>query len=327
MYHRLTSLLLQWLRVPPEPHPPHGDPASLRVFRAGKNFLNLRLLKWGAAQLAALAGIIFWFGVFSDLDERVQQRRIQNDRSKPAATAPAPAAGNNAIERAVNTMVAEVQATAAEAKNEDQKSKKKQRIRTPLDIFRNWQHGMTTFFAHLPRPALFAIWFFEIAGLILYVLQLPITFLLARLDYDQRWYMVTDRSLRIRHGVWKISESTMSFANIQQVVVTQGPLQRLLGLSDVKVQSAGGGGGGGDPHEHHNRDDMHLGLFHSVTNGSEIRDLILERLRRFRESGLGDPEEKIAPAALSTPATVNPELLAAARELAAEARALRMSLG
>ena len=82
---------------------------------------------------------------------------------------------------------------------------------------------------------------------------------------------------------------------------------------------------------------MHLGLFHSVTNAPQIRDLILERLRRYRESGLGDPEEA-GQRALSPPerrtesapyplATTSPDLLTAARELAAEARALRISLG
>ena len=324
MYQRLTNLLLTWLRVPPEPQPPHGDPASLRVFRAGRNFLNLRLLKWGAAQVAALAGIIFWFGVFSDLDERVEQRRLQNAQAKPTVAAPAQTPGNNAIERAVNTMVAEVQSGAAEAKKENQKQKRERRIRTPMDIFRGWQYGMTTFLAHLPKPALLIIWFFEIAGFLLYLAQLPVTFLLARMDYDLRWYMVTDRSLRIRHGVWKVSESTMSFANIQQVVVSQGPLQRFLGLADVKVQSAGGGG---DKEHEPGQDEMHHGLFHSVTNANEIRDLILARLRHFRESGLGDPDEKSTPVAAAPQPAGSNDLLAAAKELAAEARALRATLG
>jgi uncharacterized membrane protein YdbT with pleckstrin-like domain len=135
----------------------------------------------------------------------------------------------------------------------------------------------------------------------------------------------------------------MSFANIQQVVVAQGPLQRLLGLADVKVKSAGGGGG----HPHQQGEDMHSGLFHSVTNAAEIRDLILERLRRFREAGLGDPDERlqmIAPttdvptaanaggvlthagARSSHAGVLSPEALSAARELAAEARALRAAL-
>ena len=57
MYSRLRDSVLRGLRVPPEPQPPAGAPASLRVFRAGKNYLKLRLWTWAAAQLAALAGI------------------------------------------------------------------------------------------------------------------------------------------------------------------------------------------------------------------------------------------------------------------------------
>ncbi|RXK56200.1 hypothetical protein ESB00_10100 [Oleiharenicola lentus] len=339
MYSRLTALLLHWLRVPPEPQAPHGDPASLRVFRAGKNFLNLRLLKWGVAQIGALAGIIFWFGVFSDLGDRVEQQRTTAPEPKTAASAPAaspapqvqPPAGNNAVERTVNSVVSEIKTQAEAAGKQMQENRRAKRKLGPVEGFYAWRNGMVNFLSRLPKPAMLVIWFFEIVGLIVYILQLPITFLLARMDYDLRWYMVTDRSLRIRHGLWKVNESTMSFANIQQVEVSQGPLQRLLGLSDVKVQSAGGGSGGGDSHESRGKeDDMHLGLFHSVTNASEIRDLILERLRRFRESGLGDPDEKQAQLMTSSASAVQPdhnELLAAARELAAEARALRTSLG
>ena len=119
----------------------------------------------------------------------------------------------------------------------------------------------------------------------------------------------------------------MSFANLQQVEVSQGPLQRLLGLADVQVQSAGGGA-----HEDKPGVDasLHTGVFHSVENASEIRDLILDRLRRFRAAGLGDPDEAHAsvggepplPVAAATPA----DTLLAARELLAEAAALRRTL-
>ena len=137
--------------------------------------------------------------------------------------------------------------------------------------------------------------------------------------------MVTDRSLRLRSGVWRVSEATMSFANIQQVLVSQGPLQRLLGLADLKVKSAGGGSGG---HHNHEGNDMHTGLFENVSNAQEIRDLIGERLRRFREAGLGDPEEKVTAAAVprTRDVSISPDALIAARELAAEARSLRTVL-
>ncbi len=69
----------------------------------------------------------------------------------------------------------------------------------------------------------------------------PLTYAIRRLDVELHWYIVTDRSLRIRTGLVRLQETTMSFANLQQVEVKQGPLQRLLGLADVHVQSAGGG--------------------------------------------------------------------------------------
>lgn len=176
----------------------------------------------------------------------------------------------------------------------------------------------------LPEGGFGILWGLKIFGFALYLLQIPITYAVIRLDYEMRWYMVTDRSLRLRHGVWKVSESTMSFANVQNVLVTQGPLQRLLGLGDVKVQSAGGGGS--EKHHHHRRgEDMHVGQFHSVTNAPEIRDLIAERLRRFRETGLGDPDDHSDSAAhTSTPTPA--DALGAAHELLTEARALRAAV-
>lgn len=306
MYQRLTSLVLRWLRVPPEPQPPHGNPASLRVFRAGRNFFKLKLFGWGFAQLVAFGGIVFWLGLFIDIESEVETRRRT---------------GTPPTQLTVDSFAKSMEKAGREV---GAGGPRKQGRRG--GGYSGFKRGLAEIAAQLPPWAFPLLWTLKIAGILAYFVQLPFTYLVARLDYEMRWYMVTDRSLRIRHGVWKISESTMSFANIQQVVVSQGPLQRLLGLSDVKVQSAGGGGGG-EKHEQHGHDDMHLGLFHSVTNGSEIRDLILERLRRFRESGLGDPEEKNAPLPLVAPAVGSPELLAAAHELAAEAKALRVSLG
>ena len=59
MFDPLRSALLRILRVPPEPEPPFGDPASTRVFRASPKYYSLRLLGWGLGQLFALAGLIF----------------------------------------------------------------------------------------------------------------------------------------------------------------------------------------------------------------------------------------------------------------------------
>lgn len=120
----------------------------------------------------------------------------------------------------------------------------------------------------------------------------------------------------------------MSFANVQQVTLTQGPLQRLLGIADVRVRSAGGGSG--DAHEKGQDDSMHVGVFHGVDNALAIRDLILERLRSFRAAGLGDPDDRreVTSPVVSVPppaASSSEEVLAAAALLLAEARALRQT--
>jgi len=310
MYQRLTQALLRLLRVPHEPTPPHGDPASLRVFRAGRNHLSLKLIGWGATQLLAFAGIVFWVSIFIDVESEVRARR----QPQAATTAPL----------TVESFAKSIENAGREAAAAERKAKYRPRFRAT-----SWYNGTKQFLVqltmNLPPIAFVALWILKIIGILAYFAQLPVTYLIARLDYELRWYMVTDRSLRIRYGVWKIAESTMSFANIQQVVVSQGPLQRLLGLADVKVQSAGGGSGGHGAEHHGGDEEMHLGLFHSVTNAPEIRDLILERLRRFRESGLGDPDEKTG--SITPPAPAAPsDVLGAARELLAEAKALRASL-
>ncbi len=309
MYQRITSLLLRLLKVPHEPQPPHGDPASLRVFRAGRNLFKLKLFGWGTTQLLAFAGIVFWLVVFIDVETEVDRQR----RSEPAQPAMTADSFAKTMEKAGNEA-----GTTSSARN---------RRGGKGGGLAGFKRGLVVIALRLPLWAFPLLWALKITGILAYFAQLPVTYLITRMDYELRWYMVTDRSLRIRYGVWKVAESTMSFANIQQVVVSQGPLQRLLGLSDVKVQSAGGGSGGHEPKP--GQEDMHTGLFHSVTNASEIRDLILERLRRFRESGLGDPEEKTQALTTAIPVAAEStvELLAAARELATEARALRGSLG
>jgi uncharacterized membrane protein YdbT with pleckstrin-like domain len=135
------------------------------------------------------------------------------------------------------------------------------------------------------------------------------TFFAQRLNYALRWYIVTDRSLRIRTGVLNLQELTMTFSNIQEIRVSARPLHNFLKLADVEVQSAGGGSkdGGG-----------HVGRFKSVSNANAIRDLIVERLRQYRDSGLGEPAAHSGPA--------SDHAIDAARAVLAEARALREQL-
>jgi len=115
------------------------------------------------------------------------------------------------------------------------------------------------------------------------------------LRYDTTWYVFTDRSLRIRRGIWVIHETTITFENVQNVAVAQGPVQRYFGIADVIVQTAGGGASKQASHGGETSSNAHVGLLQGLDNADAVRNLILERVRRSRTAGLGD-EHATAPA-------------------------------
>lgn len=152
-----------------------------------------------------------------------------------------------------------------------------------------------------------------------------------RLDYEMRWYVMTDRSLMIREGVWNTKEITLTFANVQNVRVTQGPLERLFGFSTVEIDTAGGGAAAGGNMSHRAR-------LRGLERPHEVRNLVLDGLRRLGTAGLGDPDDTQpdAPALRGTPDALLPRTghdLAdaqgantALQDVWREARALREAL-
>jgi uncharacterized membrane protein YdbT with pleckstrin-like domain len=166
----------------------------------------------------------------------------------------------------------------------------------------------------------------ETIALVSFLVQLPFTFLFVRFEYELRWYIVTDRSLRIRYGLLAVREMTMAFANIQQITLRQGPLQRLLGISDLEVRTAGGGVSQAAAAHGVGQGDGasgHLGFFRGVENAQEVRDLILARLRQWRDTGLGDPDEVHTQETAELQASpLQANAVAAAKLVLTEARAL-----
>lgn len=314
MFDRIRTQVLRALRVPHEPEPPAGAPGSVRVFRAGQNFYYLKLVAWGFGQVGALGGIIVSLAFLARIEREVEDLRRERER---AAAVQAAAAAQAAAQPAAEPTVQPAESPAPEPAKKTSRPRRNAKDSARL--------GLSHFVARSPTWLFPLIRLLEYGGVLLYLIQIPITYALVRLDYEQRWYIVTDRSLRIRSGLASVLESTMSFANLQQVSVTQGPVQRLLGLADVRVQSAGGGGSA----ESHPAAEasLHTGIFHGVERADEIRDLILERLRLFRQAGLGDPDDPHADSALpADPSPAPGDALAAARELLAETRALRAAV-
>jgi membrane protein YdbS with pleckstrin-like domain len=152
-----------------------------------------------------------------------------------------------------------------------------------------------------------------------------------RLDYEMRWYVITDRSLMIREGVWNSKEITLTFVNAQNVRVTQGPLERFFGFSTVEIETAGGGSGqeGGL---------THCARLRGLARPQEVRDLILDRVKGLKTAGLGDPDDVhalVLPTSVRSPALQDgngPPVTAIAganalvQDVWDEAKALRVAL-
>jgi len=185
------------------------------------------------------------------------------------------------------------------------------------------------------------LWFTQVFApllIILFLVQLVASFVVLRLGYEMRWYMVSDRALRIRYGIYSLREQTLTVVNIQNMAVKRGPLQRLFGIADLEIRTASGGGSDDD-----DDDSLNRGLLQGLDNAEEVRNLLLASLRQSRDAGLGDPDDRStvpavpassprAAAPASSPRAAAPaggdggSVLAAARELLAESRALRRTV-
>lgn len=178
--------------------------------------------------------------------------------------------------------------------------------------FVNWLADTST-----PRPVVWLLQLGEVFGWIIFISELLLGWMFVRLDFEMRWYMLSDRAIRIREGIATVREKTVALANVQNIAIRQGPLQRLLGIADVEVKTAGGGGKSSEMETKKGSEPMHVAWFRGVDNAEEIRDLVREGVRVQRNAGLGDPDEQEA-----APDDAN----SAAAELLREARALRAAL-
>lgn len=108
------------------------------------------------------------------------------------------------------------------------------------------------------------------------------------IDYELRTYVVTDRSIRVREGAWTIREMTLTHANVQNLRVEQGPIMRWLGIAHLVIDTAGGGAARGK----HAGESGHKVKLEGIENAAEVRDLVLEHLRRRGGgAGLGDLDD------------------------------------
>lgn len=151
---------------------------------------------------------------------------------------------------------------------------------------------------------------------------LALAWFAVRLDYDLRFYVITDRSLRVREGAWRLAEMTLTYANVQNVRIEQGPLQRLFGIQDLVVDTAGGGA---SAHAHRGAATGHQVRLAGLEDAPRVRDLVLAHVKCFgRTSGLGDHDDPgETPGAGATLLGGSAEVVRALEALVASSRALR----
>ena len=114
-----------------------------------------------------------------------------------------------------------------------------------------------------------------------------VAYIAIHLRYDTTWYVLSDRSMRIRRGIWTIHETTITYENIQNVSIKQGPVQRYFGIADVLVETAGGGAAtGGDQ----STVVGHFGLLEGISNADEVRGLILAKWSESRSGGVDEDQ-------------------------------------
>ncbi len=118
-----------------------------------------------------------------------------------------------------------------------------------------------------------------LALLLLFLVGL--TAVATRLDWELRDYLIGDRSLRVRQGALVQREVTLSFANVQNVEVTQGPIERLFGFKSLKVTTAGGS------HNPYKKElfNSHEAILAGLTNAAEIREVVMDALREIAHGG------------------------------------------
>ncbi len=123
-----------------------------------------------------------------------------------------------------------------------------------------------------------SFWGWTLSPLFLFVGIAPdiLAYLVIYLKYDSTWYVLSDRSLRIRRGLWTIEDITVTFANIQNIKLAQGPLERYFGFSNLIIETAGGGGGQTPGAEGM---QAHKAVLAGINNAKEIRELLLEKLK------------------------------------------------
>ena len=77
------------------------------------------------------------------------------------------------------------------------------------------------------------------AGAILSYMILGL-FLYPAIEYRQWGYIISDDRIEIRHGIFLIKITVIPIVRVQHITISQGPINRRLGISTINVHTASG---------------------------------------------------------------------------------------
>lgn len=149
-------------------------------------------------------------------------------------------------------------------------------------------------------------------ALVLAILPDIVAYVAVHLKYDTMWYVMNARSLRCRRGIWTIIEHTITFENVQNIHIRRGPVQYFFGIWTIEIETAGAT----EPEGANHFAVGNKAIMEGIDNPAQLRDLIMERVRRSRGTGIGETSRDEGTAI----AMWRPEHLAALREILIEVR-------
>jgi membrane protein YdbS with pleckstrin-like domain len=85
----------------------------------------------------------------------------------------------------------------------------------------------------------YVIYGYIVAGIIIIYMLLGL-FLYPAIEYRQWGYIISDDRVEIRHGIFLIKITVIPIVRIQHITISQGPINRRLGISTINVHTASG---------------------------------------------------------------------------------------
>lgn len=85
----------------------------------------------------------------------------------------------------------------------------------------------------------YKIYAFMLSGVISAYMLITL-FLYPLIEYKQWGYIISDDRVEIRHGIFFIKNTIIPIVRIQHIAISQGPINRKLGISAIAIHTASG---------------------------------------------------------------------------------------